>query len=55
MQKLTRDQEMGAHGTCDTVTVETEAGPVRINAHEFDKEKHKLYVEPKAETAKAKK
>lgn len=52
---MNAEQEKGQHGSCDTVTIETEAGPVRINAHEFDKEKHKLYVEPKPKSEEKKK
>lgn len=34
---------------CETVTIETEAGPVIINKSDFDEDKHKLAKVEKAE------
>ena len=40
--------------TCETVTIETEAGPVLINESDYDKKVHTLYVEkPAADVVKA--
>lgn len=52
--KLSKAQEQGENGTCDTVRVEAdnEYGYAVINAHDFDEKKHKKYVEPKPKEAK---
>lgn len=55
MEQLSDLQQKGIDSTCETVTIETEAGPVRINAHEFDPKKHKLAGEAKATVEKSKK
>lgn len=40
--KRTADQLKGMSGECATVLVSTEAGPVRINADEYDASVHTL-------------
>jgi len=37
---------------CPTVKIQHEKSYITINESDFDKGKHKLYVEPKAVTAK---
>lgn len=43
----TAEMNKGAHGVFETVTVQGEDGPVRINKHDYDEEQHTLVDPPK--------